>query len=71
MNFLKLWDYSTKALRTEGLLPTPIVAQREGKLRVDSAGLNLLGFAYFFDPEVFFAQDAPYTLVAVEKEQHL
>lgn len=35
MDFVKLCHFPLKALRTKGLFPTPIIAQREGKLRAN------------------------------------
>lgn len=70
--FLKIWNYSLKALRTKGLFPTPVFAQREGTLRVDtSAGLELLGSACFFEHEALFAYVAPNPLVVSENEQSI
>lgn len=50
----------TDSLRTKALFPTPIIFQRDGKLRVSvNAGLKLLEDSYFFEHEAIFAQVAP------------
>lgn len=56
---MKLWNYSLKALRIEGLFPEPRIVGREGTLRGDiDAGLKLLGSAQFFGNEEIFGQAA-------------
>jgi len=71
MDFAKLWKFSLKALRAEGLFrEDPIIVQREGKLRVNiNAGLKLLGSAYFFKHEAAFSTVTSNPLDVWEKEK--
>ncbi|CAM9320725.1 unnamed protein product [Sphacelaria rigidula] len=57
--FLKMWDFVLKAIRTPNLFTKAILADKDGRLRVEmDGGVKLLATVFFFRYENAFAQVA-------------